>query len=227
MQMLNNPERKLITIEDPIEYQVHGITQIAVNTKFGLSFATGLRTILRSDPDIVMVGEIRDPETAMIAVRAALTGHLVLSTLHANDAPSTLTRLSELGVEPYLSSSSLLGVVAQRLVRRLCPKCRRPQTVAPQVLVDLGYSAEEAAMVRPFEAVGCEACRETGYRGRIGIYEVMELNSTLTQLRLDHAPAEQIREAAIAGGMRTMRRDGLDKVAAGITTLSEVVRVAV
>jgi len=227
MQMLNNPERKLITIEDPIEYQVHGITQIAVNSKFGLNFATGLRTILRSDPDIVMVGEIRDPETAMIAVRAALTGHLVLSTLHSNDAPSTLTRLSELGVEPYLSSSSLLGVVAQRLVRRLCTKCRRPHTVAHEALVDLGYSAEEATMVRPYEAVGCEACRNTGYRGRVGIYEVMELTPELTQLRLDHAPTERIREAAIAGGMRTMRRDGLDKVAAGITSLSEVVRVAV
>jgi type IV pilus assembly protein PilB len=160
-------------------------------------------------------------------VRAALTGHLVLSTLHSNDAPSTLTRLAELGVEPYLSSSALLGVVAQRLVRRLCPKCRRPQDITYPALVELGYTVEEAPLVQPFEAVGCDACRNTGYRGRIGIYEVMELNSELTQLRLERAPAERLREAAIAAGMRTMRRDGLDKVASGITTLSEVVRVAV
>ena len=167
MQMLNSPERKVITIEDPIEYQVHGITQIAVNSKFGLSFATGLRTILRADPDIVMVGEIRDPETAMIAVRAALTGHLVLSTLHANDAPSTLTRLSELGVEPYLSSSSLFGIVAQRLVRRLCPKRRRPQSSRSTPSSTSATPPRRRAMVRPYEAVGCEACRNTGYRGRI------------------------------------------------------------
>ena len=227
MQLLNSPERKLITIEDPIEYQVNGITQIAVNSSFGLSFATGLRTILRSDPDIVMVGEIRDPETAMIAVRAALTGHLVLSTLHSNAAPSTLTRLSELGVEPYLSSSALLGVVAQRLVRKLCTKCRRPQDITYPALVELGFSIEEAPLVQPFEAVGCEACRDTGYHGRIGIYEVMELNAELTRLRLERAPAEKLREAAIASGMRPMRRDGFDKVAAGITSISEVLRVAV
>ena len=174
-----------------------------------------------------MVGEIRDPETADDRRTRALTGHLVLSTLHANDAPSTLTRLSELGIEPYLSSSSLLGIVAQRLVRRLCPKCKRPQDIAPSALVDLGFNAEQAEMVRPMEAVGCESCRNTGYRGRIGIYEVMELSPALTKLRLEHAPSEAIREAAIAGGMRTMRQDGLDKVAAGITSLREVVRAAV
>jgi type IV pilus assembly protein PilB len=227
MQMLNSPERKLITIEDPIEYQIHGITQIAVNNKADLSFATGLRTILRADPDIVMVGEIRDPETAAIGVRAALTGHLVLSTLHANDAPSTLTRLAELGVEPYLSSSALLGAVAQRLVRRLCTKCRRPQDIEISALVALGYTSDEAFKVRPFEAVGCDACRGTGYRGRIGIYEVMEMNEELTRLRLECAPAERLRDAAIRAGMRSLRRDGLDKVASGITSIAEVLRVAV
>jgi type IV pilus assembly protein PilB len=226
LQLLNSPERKLITIEDPIEYQVHGITQIAVNSKFGLTFAHGLRTILRADPDIVMVGEIRDPETATIGIRAALTGHLVLSTLHANDAPSTLNRLAELGVEPYLSSSAILGVIGQRLVRRLCTKCRRPHAVEPGALVELGFTAEEAKCVQPYEAVGCDACRNTGYRGRIGIYEVMEMTAELTRLRLDHAPAERLREAAISSGMRTMRRDGLDKVASGITSISEILRVA-
>jgi type IV pilus assembly protein PilB len=226
MQLLNSPERKLITIEDPIEYQVRGITQIAVNTQFGLTFAMGLRTILRSDPDIVMVGEIRDPETAAIAIRAALTGHLVLSTLHANDAPSTLTRLAELGVEPYISSQAVLGAVAQRLVRRLCLKCKRPQEIDLMSLKAIGFTDDEAGTVRPFEAVGCEACRGTGYRGRIGLYEVMEMNEELNRLRLEHAPTEKLREAALDAGMRTLRRDGLDKVAAGITSISEVLRVA-
>jgi type IV pilus assembly protein PilB len=227
IQMLNSPERKLITIEDPIEYQVHGITQIAVNSKFGLTFAAGLRTILRADPDIVVVGEIRDPETATIGVRAALTGHLVLSTLHANDAPATLTRLAELGVEPYLSSSAVLGVIAQRLVRRLCTKCRKAHDIEIGALVELGFTTEQAYKVRPYEAVGCDACRQSGYRGRIGVYEVMEMNAELMRLRLEHAPAERLRECAIASGMRTMRQDGLEKVAAGITSISEVLRVAV
>jgi type IV pilus assembly protein PilB len=174
-----------------------------------------------------MVGEVRDPETATIAVRAALTGHLVLSTLHANDAPSTLTRLAELGVEPYLSSSAVLGAVAQRLVRRLCRKCRKPQVIDIAELIALGYTSDEAYTVRPFEAVGCDACRGTGYRGRIGIYEVMEMNEELTRLRLEHAPTERIRDAAIRAGMRSLRRDGLDKVASGITTIAEILRVAV
>jgi len=227
MQMLNSPERKIITIEDPVEYEVNGITQIPVNNKAGLTFAVGLRTILRSDPDIVMVGEVRDPETATIAVRAALTGHLVLSTLHANDAPSTLTRLAELGVEPYLSSSALLGAIAQRLVRRLCHKCRKPQVIDIAELIALGYTSDEAYKVRPFEPVGCDACRGTGYRGRIGIYEVMEMNEELTRLRLEHAATERIRDAAIRSGMRSLRRDGLDKVASGITSIAEIMRVAV
>jgi type IV pilus assembly protein PilB len=226
MQLLNSPERKLITIEDPIEYQVPGITQIAVNTHFGLTFAAGLRTILRADPDIVMVGEIRDPETAAIAIRAALTGHLVMSTLHANDAPSTLTRLAELGVEPYISSSAVLGAVAQRLVRRLCPECKRPQEIDMLSLTSIGFTADEAGTVVPYEAVGCPACRDTGYRGRIGLYEVMEMTEQLNHLRLEHAPTEVLRAAALEGGMRTLRRDGLDKVAAGITTISEVLRVS-
>jgi type IV pilus assembly protein PilB len=225
MQLLNSPERKLITIEDPIEYQLHGITQIAVNTRFGVTFASGLRTILRADPDIVMVGEIRDPETATIAIRGALTGHLVLSTLHSNDAPSTLTRLSELGVEPYISSSAVLGVISQRLVRRLCDKCRRPQQIDRASMVAVGFTEAEAREVKPYEAVGCDACRGTGYKGRIGLYEVLEMNEELNRLRLEHAPTERLRETALEQGMRTLRRDGLDKIAAGITSISEVLRV--
>ena len=226
MQLLNSPERKLITIEDPIEYQVHGVTQIAVNSAFGLTFAIGLRTILRSDPDIVMVGEIRDPETAKIAIRTALTGHLVLSTLHASDAPSTLTRLAELGVEPYLSSSAVAGVIAQRLVRRLCPKCRRPQEIDVAALVQLGFSPQEAESVHPYEPVGCDACGNTGYFGRIGVYEVMEMNEDLTRLRLENADAERLREVAISFGMRTLRQDGLEKVASGMTSINELLRVS-
>jgi type IV pilus assembly protein PilB len=226
MQLLNSSERKIITIEDPIEYQIHGITQIAVSNRFGLTFATGLRTILRADPDIVMVGEIRDPETASIGIRAALTGHLVLSTLHANDAPATLTRLAELGVEPYLSSSAVLGVVAQRLVRRLCPKCKREQQIDALSLKSVGFTDEEAENIRVFEPTGCEACRGTGFRGRIGIYEVMEMSEELNRLRLERAPTERLREVALASGMRSIRRDGLDKVAAGVTSISEVLRVA-
>jgi type IV pilus assembly protein PilB len=204
---------------------VPGITQIAVNNRFGLTFATGLRTILRADPDIVMVGEIRDPETATIAIRGALTGHLVLSTLHSNDAPSTLTRLAELGVEPYISSSAVLGVISQRLVRRLCERCKRPQQIDQANLISIGFTEKEAEDVAPWEAVGCDHCRGTGFRGRIGLYEVLEMNEDLNRLRLERAPTERLREVALESGMRTLRRDGLDKIALGITSVSEVLRV--
>ena len=227
MQQIGSPERKIITIEDPIEYRMADVSQIAVNHGIGLTFAVGLRTILRSDPDVVMVGEIRDPETASIAIRAALTGHLVLSTLHTNDAPSTLTRLADLGVEPYISSSAVIGAIAQRLVRRVCPHCRREASVDPAHLIALGFTEKEAETVQPYEAVGCPQCRQTGYHGRIGLFEVMEMNEELMRLRLERAPSERLRSAAIEAGMRPLRRDGLDKVAAGITTIAEVLRVAV
>jgi type IV pilus assembly protein PilB len=225
LSLLNQPERKIITIEDPIEYRMDGLSQIAVNHRIGLTFSAGLRSILRSDPDVVMVGEVRDPDTASITIRTALTGHLVVTSLHTNDAPSALTRLEDLGVEPFVTSSAMLGVVAQRLVRRLCVKCARPTTIERGLALAAGFLEEELPEIRPMEAVGCESCRGTGYRGRVGLYEVMEMNEDLVRLHLESAPAESLRAVAIASGMRTLRRDGLDKVAMGVTTLNEVARV--
>ncbi len=225
---INEPTRKIITIEDPIEYRIPGITQMAVNPAIGLTFARLLRTVLRSDPDVVMVGEIRDPETARIAVRAALTGHLVLSSIHTNDAPSALTRLVDMEVEPYVTSSALTGVVAQRLVRRLCPACKRAARMKREVLLAAGFTDEEVARgVKVYRAVGCDQCAGTGYKGRVGLFEIMEMDEELVRLFLREAPSEQLREVALAHGMKPLRRDALDKVAAGITSLEEVDRVVV
>lgn len=223
---INDPSRKIITIEDPIEYQIAGITQMAVNPVIGLSFARLLRTVLRSDPDVVMVGEIRDPETAEIAIRAALTGHLVLSSIHTNDAPSALTRLVDMEVAPYITSSALIGVVAQRLARKLCTKCRKRVRVTKEVALAAGFTDEEFRKgLRIFGPKGCGECSNTGYRGRVGLFEIMEMNDELTRLFLRQAPSEQLREVAIASGMRTLRRDALDKVASGMTSLEEIDRV--
>jgi len=225
---INDPKRKILTIEDPIEYQIPGITQMAVNPVIGLTFARMLRTVLRSDPDVVMVGEIRDAETAEIAIRAALTGHLVLSSIHTNDAPSALTRLVDMDVAPYITSSALVGVVAQRLARRLCKKCRRRVKIADEVALAAGFTAEEvAAGLRFWGAKGCDVCTGTGYRGRIGLFEIMEMDDELERLFLRQAPSEQLRTAALGAGMVSLRRDALDKVAAGITSLEEVNRVVV
>lgn len=224
---LNQETRKIITIEDPIEYKIDGITQMAVHAGIGLTFSRLLRTVLRSDPDVVMVGEIRDPETAEIAIRAALTGHLVLSSIHTNDAPSTLTRLVDMDVAPYVTSSALVGVIAQRLARRLCPDCKKRVRVSKTRLQEVGFSAEEAGKVKPFEAVGCDSCMGTGYRGRVGLFEIMEMNDEIRHLFLRQAPAEQLRDAAIAGGMCTMRRDALNKVAQGVTSIEEIERVVI
>ncbi|PKQ29908.1 MAG: type II secretion system protein GspE [Actinobacteria bacterium HGW-Actinobacteria-10] len=227
LQELNLRTRKLITVEDPIEYDMAGITQVAINPKIGLTFAGGLRTILRSDPDVVMVGEIRDPDTAQIAVQAALTGHLVLSSVHTNDAPSALTRLTDMGVPPYVTSSGLIGVCAQRLVRVLCPECKEQLTIIGSRLVAAGVGATESKKVKIFGPVGCNACGGSGYRGRTGIFEVMPMTDELTLAFLDHAPSERLREIALAAGMVPMRRDALDKVAAGITSLEEINRVVI
>ncbi len=225
---INQPTRKIITIEDPIEYQIAGITQMAVNPVIGLTFARLLRTVLRSDPDVVLVGEIRDAETAEIAVRAALTGHLVLSSIHTNDAPSALTRLVDMDVAPYITSSALVGVVAQRLARRLCKKCKKRVKVSRDVLLAAGFSEEEVAGgLKLYGPVGCDDCAGTGYRGRIGLFEIMEMNDELERLFLREVPSEQLREAALAAGMITLRRDALDKVAVGITSLEEIDRVVV
>ena len=224
LQEVNDPDRKIVTIEDPIEYRMEGPTQVAANHKIGLTFAVGLRTMLRFDPDIMMVGEMRDPETASMAVRAALTGHLVLSSIHTNDAPSALTRVTDMGVEPYVTSSALIGSVAQRLVRVLCPKCKKPAQMSWERLVAAGFGEEEAAAVQPYGPVGCEQCRGTGYVGRTAVFEIMEMDEDLTRLFLKNAPADQLRTLAVTKGMRSLRHDALDKVAAGVTSLDEVDR---
>ncbi len=227
LNVINDVTRKVVTIEDPIEYRIPGITQIAVNPRAGLSFATGLRAVLRFDPDIVMVGEVRDAETASIAARAALTGHYVLSSIHTNDAAAALARLGEMGVEPYVSSSSLLGVVAQRLVRTLCPKCKKEVAIPVETLVAAGFAPEEAACVTTFAAVGCSSCHGTGYAGRVGVFEILEMNDEIAGLNMRGANTEEIRNAAMARGMTTMRQDALARVAAGLTSLQEVNRVVV
>lgn len=229
LQRLNDVSRKIITIEDPIEYQIAGITQMAVNPHIGMGFAQLLRTVLRSDPDVVMVGEIRDAETAQIATRAALTGHLVLSSIHTNDAPSALTRLADMEVAPFIASSALVGVVAQRLARRLCPACRELTDVTEAYVRERGFTLEEIGNGPLYipSAEGCDECHNRGYRGRIGIFEVMEMDAELTRLYLAQASTDLLRAAALASGMKTLRRDALEKVFAGLTSLDEVARVIV
>lgn len=225
---VNDPSRKIITIEDPVEYRMAGITQIAVNARVGLTFAAGLRTILRSDPDVIMVGEVRDPETAEMAVRSALTGHLVLSSIHTNDAPSALTRLTDMGVPAYITSSALAGALAQRLVRRLCPDCKRPSDPGEERLLAAGFTEHEVSEgMLIYEPVGCDRCHRTGYRGRLGVFELMEFDHEISALYLAQATAERLRAAALAHGMRTLRRDALDKVKQGHTSLEEIDRVVV
>jgi type IV pilus assembly protein PilB len=223
LNQLNTPEKNIITIEDPVEYQVDGITQVQVNPRAGLGFATGLRSMMRADPDIIMVGEIRDAETATIAVESALTGHLVLSTLHTNDAPTAITRLVEMGIEPFLVASAIDCVVAQRLARTLCPTCKRRTLIPANVLEDAGFHA--AFDLEAYEPAGCGRCAHTGFKGRIGLYEVMVLNEEIRKLVLERAPANQIAAAAAEAGMRRLRDDGLEKVKQGRTSIAEVVRV--
>jgi type IV pilus assembly protein PilB len=220
---LNTPEKNIITIEDPVEYQVAGITQVQVNNKAGLTFAAGLRSMMRADPDIMMVGEIRDRETAQIAIEGALTGHLVLSTLHTNDAPSAITRLIEMQVEPFLVASAIDCVVAQRLARTLCANCKQRTIVPAQVLRDHGYKAQFD--IEAYEPVGCVRCAGMGYKGRIGLYEVMAMSEDLRALTLQRASADQLAAVAVREGMRKLRDDGLDKVKAGLTSMAEVARV--
>jgi type IV pilus assembly protein PilB len=224
---LNTPETNIMTAEDPVEFNLPGINQVQVKETIGLSFAAALRSFLRQDPNIILVGEIRDFETAEIAVKAALTGHLVLSTLHTNDAPSTVNRLMNMGVEPFLVASSVNLICAQRLVRRICPDCREPAPLSPQALVNGGFSPEEAASVTPMKGAGCARCNNTGYRGRVGLYEVMEVTEELREAILVGASGLELRRRAIEGGMITLRQSGLRKVKDGVTTMDEVVRETV
>jgi len=222
---LNSPDRKILTVEDPIEYRLEGINQIAIKPQIGLGFADVLRSILRQDPDVIMVGEIRDLETAQIAVQAALTGHLVLSTLHTNSAAATVTRLLEMGVESYLLNSTLAGIVAQRLVRKICHHCRRPHPLSNDMIRELGITN----MVQPgdglFEAVGCDACGETGYSGRLCVTEILTVNDAIQTAILQNASETDIARTAVEGGMCSMYRDGMRKALAGDTTVEEVLRV--
>ena len=220
---INTPDRTLITIEDPVEYELDGVKQVQVNPTSGLTFVSGLRSMIRNDPDVLMVGEIRDRETAQMAVQSALTGHLVLSTLHTNDAPMAPVRLIEMGIEPFLVATGLECVIAQRLARRLCEDCRQPIKVSVEELRSNGFEYA-AADIDAYEAVGCGRCGGTGYRGRIGIYEVMLLSSELRSLILRKAPGEEIATAAVSAGMRSMREDGLEKVRQGITSIPELLR---
>jgi len=215
----------IITIEDPVEYQIPGVNQTQVNEKIKLTFASALRSILRQDPDVILLGEIRDAETAKIAMQAAQTGHLVLSTLHTDDAPSCVTRLMDIGTEPYVIASALIGVVAQRLVRRLCTHCRRQYTPPSETLRSLNIADTDAAAIPFYKSVGCDQCNHTGYRGRIGIYEVMKVTDKLRRLIAARVPEDQIREAALAGGMISLGEDGLAKVKSGVTTPEELLRV--
>ena len=225
LSTINSVHKRIITIEEPVEYELKGINQIAVRPEIGLTFAMGLRHILRQDPNVIMVGEIRDLETAEIAIRAALTGHLVFSTLHTNDAPSAFTRLIDMGIEPFLVASSVEAVMAQRLVRTICPHCKTEQKVERDYLRRIGFPEDEIATAKFWRGAGCEGCRQLGYQGRMGIYELLILNEALRPLILNRAPASTIAQKAIEFGMRTLRTDGWNKVRAGQTTIEEVLRV--
>ncbi|HAH20307.1 MAG TPA: type II secretion system protein GspE, partial [Candidatus Omnitrophica bacterium] len=221
---INSSSIKIITVEDPVEYQLRGIAQIQVLPKIGLTFATGLRSILRHDPDVIMVGEVRDSETAEVAIRASLTGHLVFSTLHTNDAAGGVTRLIDMGVEPFLISSSLECLIAQRLVRLVCPNCKVSYQVTKEALRDFNLGKEQEN-IEIFKGKGCSLCKFSGYKGRTGIHEVMLMNNALREMVIQKASSQQIKKKAIECGMRTLRQDGWDKIAKGLTTVEEVLRV--
>ncbi|MFH1248339.1 MAG: ATPase, T2SS/T4P/T4SS family [Candidatus Omnitrophota bacterium] len=225
LNILNKDDVNIMTIEDPVEYQFSGVRQVQVNPLAGLNFASALRSFLRQDPNIIMVGEIRDKETAEIAVQAALTGHLVLSTIHTNDSPATFTRLANMGVEPFLVSSSILGIVAQRLVRKVCDRCKEVYAPTDEVLKSLGLKDKIGKGVMFSRGKGCKICNQSGYKGRIGIYEVLKVSADIQRLILNSSSADEIRNMAIKEGMRTLREAALEKLLLGITTTDEVVRV--
>jgi len=226
LNIVNREDRNIITVEDPVEYRLPGIIQVQVNRKAGLVFATALKAILRSDPDVVLIGEVRDGETAKTAIEAALTGHLVLTTLHTNDASSSIGRLIDMGVEPYLVSSALDSIVAQRLGRRICERCRQPREATPEMMAKMGLDSD-ADPITIYDAVGCKACTDTGYRGRVSINEVLLVSEEIQRMAVDRRPSDEIKKIAVEQGMLTLRQDGMEKVRLGMTTLEEVLRVVV
>jgi len=227
LQSLNTVQTNIMTAEDPVEFNLMGVNQVQMKEQIGLNFAAALRAFLRQDPNIILVGEIRDFETAEIAIKAALTGHLVLSTLHTNDAPSTISRLMNMGIEPFLVATSVNLIQAQRLIRRICKDCKREHSTPPEALMEVGFTAEDAKSLKSFKGKGCSTCNNTGYKGRIGLYEVMEVNDDIRELILIGASSLELRKKAIEDGMITLRESGLQKIRAGLTTLEEVVRETV
>jgi type IV pilus assembly protein PilB len=228
LNIVSRPEINVITVEDPVEYRISGINQVQVNPKAGLTFANALRSILRSDPDVVLIGEVRDHETAQIAVEASLTGHLVLSSLHTNDAPSAMTRLVEMGIEPFLVGSALDCILAQRLARRLCEKCREAYTPDPALLVSARFPWQDGEPLPTlYRAVGCSSCAKTGYRGRLALHEVMTVTEEVERMTVERATAIEISRVATEQGMRSLRLDGMEKVTDGVTSLEEILRVVV
>lgn len=225
LNVVNSVEKNVMTVEDPVEYQLPGLSQVHVNRKAGLTFANALRAFLRQDPDVIMVGETRDLETAEIAVQASLTGHLVLTTIHTNDAPSVATRLSDMGVEPFLISASMIGALAQRLARKICSKCKEEYVPQRELLLRMGFDPKLHPEVLFYKGRGCDACRQTGYKGRVGIYELMRINEELAEMIVRRAPVSELKEAARANGMKTLQEDGFRKAKDGLTTIEEIMRV--
>lgn len=223
----NDPTTNLITVEDPVEYRLEGLSQVQVNERAGLTFAAALRSILRQDPDTVMIGEIRDKETATIAIEAALTGHLVLSTLHTNDAPSAITRLTEMGIEPFLSASAINCVLAQRLARRLCTECKESYTPTEEALDRIGFPYEKGNLPKLYRARGCKKCNNLGYKGRMGVHEVLTMSEDLERIAVEHGSSDELMRQAVSEGMQTLRDDGFAKVALGFTSIEEIMRVVV
>jgi type IV pilus assembly protein PilB len=227
LNRLNTPEINIMTAEDPVEYNFRGINQVQIREQIGLTFAAALRSFLRQDPNIILVGEIRDFETTEIAIKAALTGHLVLSSVHTNDAPSTITRLLNMGIEPFLVATSVHVICAQRLIRKICADCKAEAKTPIQTLIDFGFPSEDAKNLQTFKGEGCRTCSNTGYKGRVGLYEVMEVSEDIQELILVGASAREIKRKAVDEGMLTLRQSGLAKIKAGLTTLEEVLRETV
>jgi type IV pilus assembly protein PilB len=227
LQALNTSETNIMTAEDPVEFNLPGINQVQMKEQIGLNFAAALRSFLRQDPNIVLVGEIRDFETAEIAIKAALTGHLVLSTLHTNDAPSTISRMVNMGIEPFLVATSVNIIQAQRLIRKVCSECKEEVKLPAEAFTEIGFSKEEAKELKAYKGKGCQTCNNTGYKGRVGLYEVMEITDELRELIIIGASAIELRKKAIELGMITLRGSGLQKIRDGITTIEEVVKETV